>query len=372
MRTKPSTIFLLMIIHHLLITPSLAEYPVVINNYDVILDESTPDENNPTPDSELVQTDTYILYRNTLVKDDSDSFQFDTTIPDEQFPVFPFDISCTENNGSPRNFVVGSFNQDGNVFTYKSAKFVCPYLSVSSRNTHEQPSKYKPEHEFDWRNVYEMNDFPAELSNKDAEAQEYWAKEGKFYYKLDPPLTVELTTKIDPEDYLPLAANEKLVQGKYELGGAVVCARMENGVLIMYRLSCAQRTHPNPIQVFNPDEKLTWDTLLSEATMLNALRNLRPDLLEHNTGKTENRLYVRMKPYTVKLDKPGTTKALRDWYLLAPFYDPVTQTYRETFTREDFVADPASGFDPTAPEFDPAKFVKKLVPYTLPVDFWNQ
>ncbi len=143
-------------------------------------------------------------------------------------------------------------------------------------------------------------------------------------------------------------------------------------ILTLYRLSCSQRTHPNAIQVFNPSEKLEWDTDLSDPKVLSALLHLRPDLLEHNTGLTENRIYVRMKPYTVKLDKPGVTKALRDWYLLGPFYDPATKTYRDTLTRADFVADIEHGFDPAVADFDPTLYVKKLVPYVLPAGFWDQ
>jgi hypothetical protein len=224
--------------------------------------------------------------------------------------------------------------------------------------------------EYGIENVYRVRDLPYELYDKSQERRDWWTKYSKFYFKLEPQLPLELV----PQDTLtpPLAADEKLVQGLFELGGAVVCGRKEDNVLTLYRLSCSQRTYPKPIEVFNPNEKLTWDTVLSDSKTLAALLHLKPELLEHNTGLTENRLYVRMKPYSVKLDKPGTTKALRDWYFLAPFYDPVTQTYRDTLSRQDFIADVENGFDPEAPDFDPANFVRKLVPYVLPTDYWEQ
>lgn len=356
----------------LCVTPTLGDYPVIVNNHDIIIEDSTPDENEKTAIAEGVRADTYILYRNTLLKDDNESFQFDTFSQQGSFPSLPFKLEYTGQNGSPRNFVSGSFNQDGTVFTYKSSKFVIPYLSESHRNTFGKIASYVPNHEFDSNNVYVYNEFPWQLNQKDNDTQVWWAKEGKFHYKLEPPLPIEFTKDVNSDNHLPLEVDERLVQGKYELGGAVVCARKENGILTMYRLSCSQNTHPNAIQVFNPDEKLEWDNEKSDMLMLTALKHLRPDLLEHNTGKTENRLFIRTKHYTVKPDMPGTTKALRDWYLLSPFYDPVTQTYRETLSREDFISDLQSGFDSSSPNFDPSVYLKRLVPYTLPVGFWDE
>lgn len=312
---------------------------------------------------------TYYLYRNRLIDADQ-AIEFDPSIPDSQFPTLPVHILFSEDNGTPRNFLVGDFDENKGTLIYRSAKYVSPRLNMTVRNEWFQPSSVRDdEDEFGLKNVFNVYEIPWEFSDRSAEAHDRWNRKSRFHFKLDPPLELSFV----PADAVtpPLEAGEKLVQGMLELGGGVVCGRKEEGVLTLYRLPACQNTHPDPIQVFNPGEKLVWDTSLSDKKLLAALLHLRADLLEHNTGVTENRLYVRMKPYAVKLDKPGTTKALRDWYLLAPFYDPATNTYREALAREDFVADAAEGFDPNAADFNPSLFARKLVPYVLPEGFWT-
>lgn len=337
------------------------EYPVIVNNYRPL---EAYEDGGPEVD--------YILFRNQLISIDDDSiFKFDPSIPDSEFPDFPACLTYTYYNGTPHNFLVGTYDATANTFTYRSAKYVSPWLDQTGRNQWFISSirNSKPEVQFGLVNVLEYREYPDEVTGANRMSRNKWeTKEARFHFKLDPPLPIAFVTDTGDEQD-PLGPNEKLVQGLYELGGAIVCGRKDDNVLTLYRLSSAQNTYPEAIQVFNPNEKLTWDTQKSDTKALAGLLHLRPDLLEHNTGLTENRLYVRMKPYTVKLDKPGETKALRDWYLLAPFYDPVTQSYRETLTREDFVA--GDGFDPAATDFNPSDYLKKLVPYTLPAGFWS-
>lgn len=347
------------------------EYPVVVNNFDV-----EPEGIDDVTGSRLdnVVYGEYYLYRNQLKSLSflDGSIEFDPLVPEADLPDTTFSPGHTQYNGTPRNFVVGTYDDVRQKFICSGCKFVNPALENNGRNRRLIPFFDRGDDPYGPRNMYQIFEFPFEVREKSEQAREKWDNMGaKWHFKLDAPLPVELLTETEP-DTLSLEPGEKLVQGIYELGGAVVCGRNESGVLALYRFSCSQRTHPNAIQVFNPDEKLVWDAGRSDVKAHAAFLHLRQDLLEHNTGLTENRLFVRMKPYTVKLDKPGATKALRDWYLLAPFYDPVTQSYRETLTRADFAADAGAGFDPAAANFDPAVYVKKLVPYTLPDGYWDQ
>lgn len=340
------------------------EYPVVVNNFQPM--EANEDYTGPHQE--------FFLYKNQLVKtDDLSKFIFDSSVGEGNFPQVPTSTSHTDNNGTPRNFLIGTYDETTKNFTYRSAKFVSPSLSVASQNkwmvTGAELPERKPEYEFGVENIYDVDETPRGVGGEGGFTRSEWEnKQDRFQFKLDPPLPIHYVTDTGDPDK-PVEPGQKLVQGNLELGGALVCGRREEGVLTLYRFSCAQNTYPAPLEVFNPQEKLAWDEGKSDAKALAAFRHLRPDLVEHNTGLTENRLYVRMKPYTVKLDKPGGTKALRDWYLLAPFYDPATQTSRETLTRADFVV--GDGFDPEAADFDPAVFVKKLIPYTLPAGFWE-
>jgi hypothetical protein len=256
---------------------------------------------------------------------------------------------------------------------------------VSNRHPDEKPSidndEFGISSSYGLGNIRSVQIYPPPMNPKEkmsiAERRGIWNGQNQYWYQLDPPLVIDYVQDSDLPDFLKnlkakrQAQDEITVQGYYEIGGAVVCGRRENGLLTLYRLSCWQRTLTVPINVFNPDEKLTWDMNLSNIPELKALKNIRPDLLEHNTGLTENRLFVRMKNYKIKLDKPNDTKALRDWYLLAPFYDPVTNSYRETLDKSDFIANSNDEFDPAISEFNPQKYVKKLVPYTLPSSYWD-
>jgi hypothetical protein len=377
------------------------EYPFVANNRNVVDEGGVTREPEDEAWTPRWSPETYLLIRNQLIRvDNRDYFGFYIDPPGmvHEAPrpidhVNPRLLSPGAYDFSPRTYFVGEYDDLAEQFAWTSVRYVLPQLDscswfpltitspleddavtsvvekVNSWGTDEIELHYGIGRTYVVRETPDLSSYPG---FRTVTLSQYWQENKNYYCKLQPPL--ELSVVEDSEltqSQLDSKAGQNyphaglpLVQGRFEVGGALVCGRQEEGELVLYRFSCNQNTKDLPIQVFNPLEKLVWDEVSSDENYLVALMQLRPDLLEHNVGVSANRLFFRTKSYTTKLDRPGESKALRDWYLLAPFYDPVSNSYRSTLTRADFVS--SESFDPNDPEFDPSAFVKELVAYELP------
>lgn len=380
---------------------SAGEYPVVSNNLNTPFEVAATRGPGDVVDAPQWSAERYLLIRNELIKISGHGYHEFYIDPPGMVhqPPYPIDyrnprsIKIGRFDFSPRRYLEGDYDEVAKRFSWSSVKYILPRLSGIFRAPLTVTDPF--EDDANTENVERVNTRPEGEANlhygvgrpyvraetpdlqyfpryPQVQLADYWAANKKYYFKLDPESAVDLVTDNELVDVQIQAKADPayphdemdLVQGRFELGGGIVCGRREEGELVLYRFSCNQNTKDAPIEVFNPLQKLEWDQEKSNTDNLLALHHLRVDLLEHNVGLTENRLYVRMQNYKVKLDRPGETKALRDWYLLGPFYDPATQTYREALQRSDFIA--GDGFDPDAAKFNPAEYVRRFIQYELP------